>query len=226
MSPHLLKSARPPAETLPALVPLGSPRLPRLDLAHLPGWAGDFARALAAATETPAELAAGMVLMTCATAAARRLRVMVRPGYFEPCNLWAVVALPPGNRKSAVQSAATAPLVAWERDQAVIAETEIKQIASERKTLEARAKELRNKAAKAKDPNTAKQMALEAADLEAELPEIPKLPQLWTSDATPSDWVACSPNRVSAWPGSRRKVAYSIYCRAATPTVSPTSTWC
>ena len=66
-----------------------------------------------------------MVLVACATAATRRLRVMVKPGYFEPCNLWAVVALPPGNRKSAVQSAATAPLVVWERDQATIMEPEL-----------------------------------------------------------------------------------------------------
>lgn len=185
MTANLLKPAEPPPEDWPELVPLDAPNLPRLDLAHLPGWAGDYVRALSAATETPPELAAGMVLVTCATAAARRLRVMVKPGYFELCNLWTVVALLPGNRKSTVQSAATAPLLAWERDQAAIMEPEIKRIASERKTMEARAKEARNKAAKAKDPNTAKEQAREAADLEADLPEVPHPPQLWTSDATP-----------------------------------------
>jgi hypothetical protein len=148
MTADLLKTAAPPPEDWPKLVPLDAPNLPRLDLAHLPNWAGDYARAIAADTETPPELAAGMVLVACATAAARRLRVQVKPGYFEPCNLWAVVALPPGNRKSAVQSAATAPLIAWERDQATIMEPEIRRITSERKTLEARAKEKRSKAAK------------------------------------------------------------------------------
>lgn len=83
----------------PDLVPLDAPNLPRLDLAHLPGWAGDFARAVAEATETPPELAAGMVLVACAVPAARRLRVLVKQGYCEPCNLWAVAALPSGNRK-------------------------------------------------------------------------------------------------------------------------------
>ncbi len=185
MTADLLKSAAPPPEDWPELVPLDAPNLPRLDLAHLPGWAGDYARAIAADTETPPELAAGMVLVACATAAARRLRVMVKPGYFEPCNLWAVAALPPGNRKSAVQSAATAPLLAWERDQAAIMEPEIKRITSERKTLEARAKEMRNKAAKDKDTNRAKELAQEAADIEVELPEIPMQTQIWTSDATP-----------------------------------------
>ncbi|MCG7926289.1 MAG: DUF3987 domain-containing protein [Candidatus Thiodiazotropha taylori] len=185
MTVDLLKSAAPPLEDWPELVPLDAPNLPRLDLVHLPGWAGDYARAIAADTETPPELAAGMVLVACATAAARCLRVMVKPGYFEPCNLWVVAALPPGNRKSAVQSAATAPLVAWERDQATIMEPEIKYITSERKTLEARAKEKRNKAAKEKDNGKAAELAREAADIEAELPDIPLQPQIWTSDATP-----------------------------------------
>lgn len=185
MSNDLLKTAKSPQDTWPMLVPLDAPNLPKLDLIHLPGWAGDYARAVSADTETPAELAAGMVLVACATAAARRIKVMVKPGYFEPCNLWVVAALPPGNRKSAVQSAATAPLIAWERDQAAPMEPEIQRVTSERKTLEARAKELRNKAAKEKNLNKAKELAREAAELEAELPEIPITPQLWTSDATP-----------------------------------------
>jgi hypothetical protein len=185
MTADFLKSAAPPPEDWPELVPLDAPNLPRLDLVHLPSWAGDYARAIAADTETPPELAAGMVLVACATAAARRLRVMVKPGYFEPCNLWAVVALPPGNRKSAVQSAATKPLLAWERDQATIMDPEIKRISSERKTLEARAKEKRDKAVKEKDNSKAAELAREAADIEAGLPRIPMLPQIWTSDATP-----------------------------------------
>ena len=172
-------------EACPPLVPLDAPNLPRLDLAHLPSWAGDYARALAAATETPPELAAGMILVTCAAAAARHLRVRVTPSHCELCNLWVMAALPPGNRKSAVQSAATAPLVAWERDQAAILGPEIKRITSERKTLEARAREQRNKAARQKDPDKAEDLAREVADLEATLPDVPAIPQIWTSDATP-----------------------------------------
>ncbi|MEW7980730.1 MAG: YfjI family protein, partial [Candidatus Sedimenticola endophacoides] len=166
-------------------VPLDAPNLPRLDLTHLPDWAGDFARALAAHTETPPELAAGMVLVTCATAAARRLRVMVKPGYFETCNLWVVVALPPGNRKSAVQGAATTPLDEWEKDQAIALRSEIDRARSEYKTMEARAKEIRTKAAREKDKSKAKELAREAADIEVDLPVILTPPLIWTSDVTP-----------------------------------------
>lgn len=184
MTAELLKSTA-PLEDWPGLVPLDVPNLPRLDLAHLPSWAGDYARAISADTETPPELAAGMVLIACATASARRLRVMVKQGYFEPCNLWAVVALKPGNRKSAVQSAASAPLILWERDQAESMVPEIKRITSERRTLEARAKETRSRSAKENDNAKAVELAQAATDVEAKFPDIPIPPQIWTSDATP-----------------------------------------
>ena len=169
----------------PELVLIDVPMLPTLKPEYLPGWAGDFAHALAKDTETPPELAIGMVLATCATAAARRLRIMVKPNHFEMSCLWIVAALPPGNRKSAVQSAAIAPLIAWEHEQAVNLQSIINKTSSERKTLEARVKELRAKAAKEKDNHKAKLIAEDVAKLEAELPKIPIAPQLWTSDATP-----------------------------------------
>ncbi len=44
---------------------------------------------------------------------------------------------------------------------------------------------MRNKAAKENDDSKAQELAREAADIEAELPDIPMQPQIWTSDATP-----------------------------------------
>lgn len=169
----------------PPLVELGAPSLPRLDRGVLPGWAGDFAAWLADTTETPLELAAAMVLAAGSTAVARRFRVLVRHGYFEPTNLWISVALPPGNRKSAVQTAAVAPLLAWEREEADRLADAIKAAVSELKTAEARAKELRAKAAKAADEVEARDLAAQAATIEADMPEVPHAPQLWTSDVTP-----------------------------------------
>ena len=171
-------------EPWPDLVSLGAPDLPRLRAEVLPGWAGDFAATLAAATETPPELAAGLVLAAAAAPCARRLRVMVAPGHFETCNLWIAVALPPGNRKSAVQSAACRPLVDWERAAAAAAGPEISRAESEAKTLQARANAARTQAAKLKG-NEAEAAAVEAAELEGRILPPPVAPQLWTSDATP-----------------------------------------
>ena len=88
-------------------------------------------------TESPEALSIGMVLASVSSVVARRLRVEVAPGYIEPCNLWVVVALAPGNRKSAVQSAAIAPLVEWERAKMIELEPEIKRLTSEHETLAA-----------------------------------------------------------------------------------------
>jgi hypothetical protein len=169
----------------PGLVSIDTPLLPRLNPYLLPGWAGEYVSALSASTETPPELAAFMVLATCSTAAARRLRVQLKSGHVEPCNLWLVVALPPGNRKSAVQAAATEPLVDWESEHVAGLQGDILRISSERETLVARARELRQKSVKNNDRVAAEQEAREAADIEAHLPDVPRMPQLWTSDATP-----------------------------------------
>ncbi len=169
----------------PELVPLDHPTLPRLNPVVLPSWAGDFARALAAATETPPELAIGMVLATCSAVAARRLRVHVYGDHYEHCNLWLMVALESGNRKSAVQSAAVKPLINWEQELTELMESEIKRISSERKNTETRIKHLRAKAARAKDRQHGAELAEDATRLEADLPVIPIPPQLWTSDCTP-----------------------------------------
>jgi len=169
----------------PALIPLDSPNLPSVDPNALPGFAGEYAAALSEATETPPELATAMVLATCATAAARRFRLEVQAGYCETLNLWILPALPPGSRKSAVQAKASAPLAEWEREQAEITGPEIAKARSDRETAEARAKEHRRQAAKAKSPEDARDFADMAAQIEADLPEIPVAPRLWTSDATP-----------------------------------------
>lgn len=185
MSADFLHAAAEPIEPWPELIPLEGPDLPRLDTSHLPAALGDFAEALSVSTETPPELAAAVVLATTSAVVAPNFRVHVRGDHFEPCNLWIVCALPPGNRKSAVYTRATAPLIEYERDECARIDAEIKRTASKRKTKEARAKELRNKAAKEKSHDKAEALEREAADIEADLPEIPVQPQLWTSDATP-----------------------------------------
>ena len=62
MNEKLLSGATTPAVEWPLLIPLDTPDLPLLDLKLLPGWAGAFAESLSKSTETPPELAAGMVL--------------------------------------------------------------------------------------------------------------------------------------------------------------------
>ncbi|NCA90272.1 MAG: DUF3987 domain-containing protein [Gammaproteobacteria bacterium] len=176
---------QPLTEDWPPLVPLHAPPLPPLTADFLPSWAGAFARALALDTETPEELSVAMVLAACSTATARRLRVCLRGDYSEPTNLWTAVHLPSGNRKSAVQNGALQPLTEWEILQETCLREEIQRIKSERLTREGRIKQLRAEAGRASSEAEARRLVTEIAEAELQLPPIPVIPRLWTSDVTP-----------------------------------------
>jgi phage/plasmid primase-like uncharacterized protein len=190
---QVIKSAEEPQRQLsagtdwPELVPLDNGELPRLSAATLGGWLGEFADALAQATEVPLELTGAMCLGAVSTAAARRLRLRVKEDYFEPLNIWTLAALTPGNRKSAAERAAAEPLREWEREQAAAVEPQIEEATAAAKIAAARAKELRREAAKTKDDAKADELARKALEVERGAPIVPKVPQLWTSDATPEN---------------------------------------
>ena len=84
MSGFLLGGEKPVSNEWVNFVLLDTPDLPRLETGCLPGWAGNFAEALAEHPEPPLELAVGMVLVSLGAASARSLRVEVGPGYHEP----------------------------------------------------------------------------------------------------------------------------------------------
>lgn len=165
-----------------------------LETAKLPHWPDDvfpssvqsFVTALSKSTETPPELPAMMALAAISAAAQGKYRVRVKQDYFEPVNIWACAALPPGSRKTAVQMAATAPLTKWEKLQREKLEPEIKKAQADDATLRERISQLRKKAANAKDCDF-EQLKAEIADIEANLPKIPTVPQIWAQDVTPEN---------------------------------------
>jgi hypothetical protein len=79
---------------------------------------------------------------------------------------------------------ATAPLRKWESEHKEMLEPLVLSSISKRKTMEERLKEIRKKAAKAKEGDYRK-FQEEIELLEKELCEIPLYPQIWTSDVTP-----------------------------------------
>lgn len=82
----------------------------------LPGALGNFAAALAHATETPNALAVMDVLGVVSTAVPMRFVVSPKDGWREPINIYTAAFLPPGNTKSAVLKACAEPLVQWENE--------------------------------------------------------------------------------------------------------------
>lgn len=178
-----------PAETATdwqAPISLEASRLPEWPLDVFPDDVQEFCNTLSASTETPPELSALMVLAAISAAAQGKFRVRVKADYFEPVNVWTCCALPPGSRKTAVQNAATAPLSAWERWQAEIIGPEIKRTKADHATMSEQIAQLRKLAGKAKGADF-DSLKKEIAQLEAELPEIPKAPQVWAQDVTPEN---------------------------------------
>lgn len=154
--------------------------------AHLlPGVLSEFARALAVATETAEGMSVMTLLGVLSTVLAKRFKVSPKEGWYEPVNIYTLIALPPGNHKTFILRACTEPLIAWEHEQAVLQEQEIKRLRSERKTQEKIIEGLRHKAAKLKDREEQRQLIKEIAEQEALLKESPSLPVLFTNDATP-----------------------------------------
>ena len=98
------------------LIPLGRGRhLPAFPAELLPCWVAEQAFAVAEFTQTPIDAAASIALACLSTAAGGRAEVEVRGSWREPTNLFTVVVLPPGSRKSAVFAAMVGPILMAEK---------------------------------------------------------------------------------------------------------------
>ncbi|MFC8454325.1 YfjI family protein [Kitasatospora sp. NPDC057223] len=181
----------PPAESddWDTPIPLGQARtLPPFPAAALPAWLGDAVAAVSEETQTPLDLAGSLALAVLATAAGGRAEVSVRGRWREPVNLYTVVALPPGNRKSAVFAFMAAPLLAVEQTMADASGAARAEAETMAKLAKAAAEKAAGRAAGApadeKDKLTAEAVALAQA---AESATVPEKPQLIIDDITPEN---------------------------------------
>jgi hypothetical protein len=166
----------------PEPLPLGAEvDLPPFPVDAFPGWLAEFVAAEAEATQTPPDLAGMLALAALSTAAARRVEVEVRPGGWEPVNLYVVVAQEPGTRKSAVFRDVTMPLRELERELVAEAGPTVAEAAARKRIAEQVAKGLEAKAAAGR---ATEDEALAAA-MRAALAEVPTAPRLLADDATP-----------------------------------------
>src|SRR5206468_443889 len=93
-----------------------------------------------------------LALSICGAGLARNFRVIVRPGWTEPSNIFTVTALLSGERKSKVFRDALAPVHAHEQAERERLAPIIAELQSEHRALEATLKHLETKIAKETDP--------------------------------------------------------------------------
>jgi replicative DNA helicase len=161
--------------------------LPEFPLEALPAWCAAYAAAVAEATQTPRDLAGMIVLASLATCAGGRVRVRIKSGWEEPLNLYVLVALPPGERKSAVFEAVTAPLSEFEEERAQALAPVVTEAAIRRRALERAAEKAETEAASAKTAESREAFIKRAAELaqEAQSVIVPAPYRLLGDDATP-----------------------------------------
>ncbi|MGW6258543.1 YfjI family protein [Streptomyces sp. NPDC055085] len=160
--------------------------LPAFPTDVFPAWLGDFVRAVAEETQTPVDMAASLALAVLSTAAGGRAVVHVRGHWREPTNTFVVVALPPGNRKSAVFSLMTDPLYKSEALLSAASAATIIEAEITAKLAKEVADSAAAKAARA-DADKRDQLVAEAISLAqtSESLTVPAKPRLLADDATP-----------------------------------------
>ncbi|MCE3554447.1 DUF3987 domain-containing protein [Pseudonocardia sp. RS11V-5] len=167
--------------------PLTPRRLvPPFPVDALPSWVADMVLAVAEFTQTPLDLPGCLALAALSTAAGGRAELEVRPGWREPLNLYTVVAMPPGSRKSAVFAAMTAPLLEAEQTLAEQAKPQIIEAELAKKVAQTEAERRAKDATQARDRLTREEALASAQDAAITAGEIavPPLPRLISDDVT------------------------------------------
>lgn len=161
--------------------------LPGFPLWTFPDWLGEYTASLAEVTQTPTDLAGCLALAVLAVAAGGKVWIQA-PAWREPANLFTVVVLPPGNRKSEVYRAMCAPIKAAEQTLVAEAEPLIAEAAIARRIAEAHAEQTAKTAENAVtlDPSQRALALAEATEARIELDAatIPARPRLFSDDAT------------------------------------------
>ncbi|MFG1605871.1 DUF3987 domain-containing protein [Actinoplanes sp. NPDC049265] len=168
------------------LVPLGRGRhLPVFPAELLPDWVAEQVFAVAEFTQTPIDAAGSIALACLSTAAGGRAEVEVRGSWREPTNLFTVVVLPPGSRKSAVFAAMVGPILLAEKALAERTAPAIIEAELSAKVAGKAAEKAALAAANA-DPAARDTLIAEAtaAAMNAEAITVPVKPQLVADDVT------------------------------------------
>ena len=160
--------------------------LPAFPVSTLPGQVRAYVEAVSIEKQVPMDLPGMLVLPALSTALQKKVRVLVRPGWVEPVNVWVMCALPPGSRKSGTFESMVSPIEKFERQERDRLAPEVEQARNKRKITEGRLGHLQNEAAKKKGLDAASALA-ESNELAAELAGMGtiSIPELLADDISP-----------------------------------------
>jgi replicative DNA helicase len=161
--------------------------VPEFPVDALPGSIAEMVYAIAEATQTDLAMPATSALSVLSACTGGRAEIEVRGGWREPLNLYTATIASPGERKSAVQQAMSAPLYVVEQQLAERSEGPRLE-AETRKLIAQKSSETSQrdaaKLAGTVDANEAMSNAISAAKIADDI-DVPAVPRLFADDITP-----------------------------------------
>lgn len=118
--------------------PFDTIKRPPFPINCLPLTVRNYVLAVAEATQTPIDMAGVAALAVMATCVQGKFEVEGKPDWIEPLNLYSVIVAKPAERKSAVMTLLTAPIIRYESEWNEKHKSKIEQNATEKKCLEKR----------------------------------------------------------------------------------------
>jgi hypothetical protein len=167
-------------------VPLEEVARPAFPCGVLPPWLEDYVGELATELQVPVDLVALLALAVCAAACSQRARIRVRARFEEPLNIWVLVPLPSGHRKSAAVAEVTAPVRRWQQEQAEALRESVAEGASRLRMAQLALGRAEAAAAKAVDHTERLRAEADALELARHMSglRVPQAPRLLAHDIT------------------------------------------
>lgn len=162
------------------------PDLAPFPISSLPDFTQPFVAGIAEHTQTPTDLAGCLTLSVLGTLFGGRVRVAIEPGWDEPLNIWTVVLLYSGERKSPVFRTITKPLYELESELYEEVRPAIVEAQAQRKIAEIARDQAQATAGKTEDAVAREEKTADAVHAAARVEEIvvPPRPRLQTDDVT------------------------------------------
>ncbi|MDI6915741.1 MAG: YfjI family protein [Desulfitobacteriaceae bacterium] len=165
--------------------------LPKFPTEVLPAILREFSQEESEFTQTPSELTGLLSIAACGLTVSKRFIVEAAPGWVEPLNLYVMVIMESGTRKTAVAQAVMEPLVAWEMNQTRSLAPEIANARNLRDINDGLLTRLKSELMKTSDERRRVDLQNKLNETSRSMNEqdIPTMPRLLADDVTPEKLV-------------------------------------
>lgn len=164
-------------------VPFDEYTLPPFPVGIFPDWLREYVEGVAESTQTPVDAPGMAAISVLSTALAKRFYVRLTGEWSESLNTYVILALPPGNRKSAVFKALQEPVTAFEKEERERLTLEVSEQTAKLRAQQKRLEQLEKEYAKDGDQATLNEIYALTSEIKQE--EILSLPRFITEDVTP-----------------------------------------